>query len=146
MHRAFSRISLLWIFSICAAAFTFVARVAAEDQPEQLAQAAAEQWLTSIDGGQYGESWQNAAAYFKGAVSEAQWKQSLDAVRKPLGNLLSRKLKGAKYTKTVPGAPDGEYVILQFETSFANKKEAVETVTPMLEKDGKWKVSGYFIK
>ncbi|HEY5894810.1 MAG TPA: DUF4019 domain-containing protein, partial [Chthoniobacterales bacterium] len=60
--------------------------------------------------------------------------------------LVSRKLKSAKYTKTLPGAPDGEYVILQFNTTFANKKEAVETVTPMLAQDGKWKVSGYFIK
>ena len=60
--------------------------------------------------------------------------------------LISRKLNSAKYTKSVPGAPDGEYVILQFSTSFANKKEAVETVTPMLDKDGKWKVSGYYIK
>ena len=47
---------------------------------------------------------------------------------------------------SLPGAPDGEYVVLQFDTSFANKKEAVETVTPMLDKDGKWKVSGYYIK
>jgi hypothetical protein len=67
-------------------------------------------------------------------------------VRKPLGSLVSRKLKSAKYTKTLPGAPDGEYVVLQFATSFTNKKEAVETITPMLDKDGKWKVSGYFIK
>jgi hypothetical protein len=60
--------------------------------------------------------------------------------------MVSRKLKSAKYTKALPGAPAGEYVVLQFDTSFVNKKEAVETVTPMLDKDGKWKVSGYFIK
>ncbi len=42
--------------------------------------------------------------------------------------------------------PDGEYVVVQLETSFANKKAAVETVTPMLEKDGRWRVSGYFIR
>jgi hypothetical protein len=60
--------------------------------------------------------------------------------------MVSRKFKSAQYTKSVPGAPDGEYVVLQFDTSFANKKEAVETVTPMLDPDGKWKVSGYYIK
>jgi hypothetical protein len=37
-------------------------------------------------------------------------------------------------------------VIVQFDTSFANKKEAVETITPMLDPDGQWKVSGYYIK
>jgi hypothetical protein len=79
-------------------------------------------------------------------VSQSQWKSSLNSVRKPLGSLVSRKLKSAKYSKTLPGAPDGEYVVLQFTTSFENKKGAVETITPMLDKGGKWKVSGYFIK
>jgi hypothetical protein len=67
-------------------------------------------------------------------------------VRKPLGDLVSRKLKSAKATAELPGAPDGQYVVMQFETSFANKKSAIETVTFMLEKDGQWKSCGYFIK
>jgi hypothetical protein len=46
----------------------------------------------------------------------------------------------------LPGAPDGEYVVIQFETSFENKKSAIETVTPMIEINGGWRVSGYFIK
>src|SRR6187402_2269643 len=33
-------------------------------------------------------------------------------------------------------------VLLQF----ANKASAVETVTPMRDKDGSWKVSGYYVK
>jgi hypothetical protein len=35
---------------------------------------------------------------------------------------------------------------MQFETLFANKTSAIETVTFMLEKDGRWKSAGYFIK
>jgi hypothetical protein len=35
---------------------------------------------------------------------------------------------------------------MQFDTSFADKKSTIETVTFMLEKDGKWKSAGYFIK
>jgi hypothetical protein len=31
-------------------------------------------------------------------------------------------------------------------TGFAEKKSAIETVTPMMEKDGQWRVSGYFIR
>jgi hypothetical protein len=49
------------------------------------------------------------------------------------------------YTETAPGAPDGEYVIILFDTSFENKKSAVETVTPMMD-GGTWRVSGYYIK
>jgi hypothetical protein len=29
---------------------------------------------------------------------------------------------------------------------FTNKKEAVETVTPMKDEDGFWRVSGYYVK
>jgi len=47
---------------------------------------------------------------------------------------------------SVPGGPDGQYVIIEFAASFENKKTAIETVTPMLEKDGVWRVAGYYIK
>ncbi len=60
--------------------------------------------------------------------------------------MISRKLKVARFYPKLPGAPDGQYVVIQYDTEFENKKSAVETITPMLEKDGTWKVSGYFIK
>jgi hypothetical protein len=60
--------------------------------------------------------------------------------------LVSRKVISARYATSLPGAPDGEYVVIRYETEFTNGKEAVETVTPCLEKDGSWKVSGYYIK
>src|ERR1035437_538455 len=110
------------------------------------AQKSAEEWLTLVDAGSFAESWKTATGYFQTAVSQDQWDHTIVPVRKPLGDMVSRKFKSAQYTKSVPGAPDGEYVVLQFDTSFANKKEAVETVTPMLDPDGKWKVSGYYIK
>jgi hypothetical protein len=66
--------------------------------------------------------------------------------RQPLGKVKSRQLMSRKYTKTLPGAPDGEYVVIQYKSSFENKKVAIETVTPMLDKDGNWRVSGYYIK
>ena len=46
----------------------------------------------------------------------------------------------------IPDAPEGEYVVIQFDTVFENKKEAIETITPMLDPDGKWRVAVYFIK
>ena len=134
------------VLSICVLLLLPAGRASAGEAPEKSAQAAAEQWLALIDAGQYAASWETAAAIFKKAVKTAEWTSSLDAVRKPLGNLLSRKLENARYTKTMPGAPDGEYVVLQFQTSFSNKKSSVETVTPMRDADGKWKVSGYFIR
>ena len=40
----------------------------------------------------------------------------------------------------------GDYVILRYDTSFENLKTATETVVPMKEKDGAWRVSGYLVR
>ena len=58
----------------------------------------------------------------------------------------SRSLLDAKYTTEIPNAANGEYVIMQFQTSFESKENAVETVTPMLDDEGVWRVSGYYIR
>jgi hypothetical protein len=107
---------------------------------------AAEAWLQIVDEGRYSESWEHAAGLFRAAVQPEGWKQSMQAFRKPLGNVTSRTLASQKYSTSLPGAPDGEYVVIQFKTSFANKRSAVETVTPMKDIDGTWRVSGYYIK
>jgi hypothetical protein len=115
-------------------------------KPEDLAQKSAESRLALTDSGKYAESWQEASASFKASVTQDQWLSALKSVRTPLGNFLSRKLKSANYTKTLPGAPDGEYVVIQYDTSFENKKDSIETTVLTLEKDGKWRISGYLIR
>ena len=120
----------------------------AESNPaaEAAAVEAAVAWLSMVDSGKYAESWDNAAQYFRDAVPRDQWVQTMQATRKPLGAMVSRELRSKSYKTSVPGAPDGEYVVVQMTASFENKKSAVETITPMLDKDGSWRVSGYFIK
>ena len=130
---------LTLLLAICAGA-------QAQQKPEQLAQQSSAAWLALVDSGKYADSWQEASQFFRAAVTKEQWQSALRGSRDPLGKMLSRKLKSATYTKTLPGAPDGEYVVIQYESSFEHKQSAVETVTPMLDKDGKWRVSGYFIK
>ena len=99
-----------------------------------------------MDNEQYEASWEQAAELFKRAVTKEQWQQAASGVRKPLGPLVSRKLKSRQYTEQLPGAPDGQYVLIQFDAVFENKAAAVETVTPMLDPDGTWRVSGYYIR
>ncbi len=122
-----------------------MATAAAPDR-EKAALASAEKWLRLVDAGSYGESWRQASAYFRQAVKQDQWVPMARGVREPLGRQLSRKVRSALYTTSLPGAPDGQYVVITFDTSFEHKKEAVETVTPKLDPDGVWRVSGYFIR
>lgn len=126
--------------------FSSITATATNSEKENTAIAAAEKWLAMVDRAKYAESWKEAAELFRNAVQPEQWEQSMQAVREPLGKLILRKVKTKAYKSSFPGAPDGEYVVIQFETSFENKKAAVETVTPMMDKDGIWRVSGYYIK
>lgn len=118
----------------------------AEQAPEKPIVAAAQSWLGEIDSGNYAKSWQQASAYFRGAITEKNWADALNGARRPLGNLISRKVTKTTNAKSLPGAPDGNYLVMQFTTSFANKKNALETVTFMREKDGNWRAAGYYIK
>ena len=119
---------------------------AAQDKPEQLAQQSAQSWLNLVDSGKYVDSWDQSAELFKSAITKEQWISKINTARDHFGKVLSRKLKAATYTKTLPGAPDGEYVVIQYDTSFEHKQAAVETITPMRDKEGNWRVSGYFIR
>jgi hypothetical protein len=110
------------------------------------AERAARDWLALTDGGQSNASWEAAATLFRRAVSAPQWEQALEAVRAPLGAVVSRRVESERAATELPGAPDGEYVVFQFATTFEHKRTATETVTPMRDTDGQWRVSGYFIR
>jgi hypothetical protein len=125
---------------------SFSPAIQADQSAEEAAVAASQAWLALVDEGNYSGSWEEAAEYFKLTVTMERFQRSLTVFRGPLGKLVSRELKAKEYTRTLPGAPDGEYVVIQYETSFENKKSAVETITPMLDKDRKLRVSGYYIK
>ena len=115
-------------------------------EAEEAAVAAADAWLKLVDGGKYDESWAQMPEFAKKLASQADFAEQVGAVRNAMGELESRKVKSTQYATSLPGAPDGEYVVIQYEASFAKKKSAIETVTPMKDADGTWRVSGYFIK
>ena len=138
-----ARIWVAMVLWVCLDSSLVLADEAAENSKTA---AAAQSWLAQIDSGNYAKSWKEASAYFRGALTEKAWADALNAARKPLGKLVSRKLSKAQNAQSLPGARDGNYVVMQFDTSFINKKDAVETVTFMQEKDGKWKAVGYYIK
>jgi len=136
------------VLGILMTVFMFITAPARAQDAEKVAnaEAAALAWLALTDTGDYPRSWNQAAGIFQASISKQNWENALQNFRKPLGNLVSRKVKSARYAASLPGAPDGEYVVIQYETQFENKREAMETVTPHLEKDGSWKVSGYYIR
>ena len=136
------------VLALLIAALTCVVGPARAQDAQNVAsgQAAAVAWLALTDAGGYETSWDQAASIFKASISKARWQGALQSVRTPLGAVKARKLASARFTTSLPGAPEGSYVVVQYDTDFENKPGAVETVTALREPDGAWKVAGYFIK
>ncbi len=137
-RRTFLRMPLL------TGALPMIAAAAPETATAALA--ASREWLKKLDAADYTGTWEVAASMFKSAVSLQAWQQASQSVRSPLGAVRSRSDLSATYTRTLPGVPDGEYVVVQFNTVFENKAQAIETVTAALDKDGSWRIAGYFVK
>ena len=112
----------------------------------QAATKAADTWLSLVDKAKYDESWKVAAGFLRSQVALVEWPKVIKGARTRFGKFISRKLTKTRFTTTIPGAPDGKYVVIEYSSRFDKKKEAVESVAPMQEKDGSWKVSGYYIK
>ena len=118
----------------------------ANEAAEDGAVAAARAWLDLVDEGRYATCWEATAPLFRGAVTREEWDRAVHAVRTPLGRCLSRRLRSRKLVDSLPGAPRGPYVVLQFETDFERQAGAVETVTPALAGSDGWRVAGYFVR
>ena len=99
-----------------------------------------------VDQGNYAASWDASSPGFKRMVTQEEWDRAVHSVREPLGGCLSRTLRSHKLVDSFPGAPRGPFVVLQFQTNFERKQGAVETVTPALGEDHRWRVTSYFIR
>lgn len=138
------RLSILAVVLCLACPLT--AFSASPSAKEAAAVRAAEDFLALVDQGRYGKSWDVAADLLVSRVPKKEWKRTLAGIRPPFGKLTRRAVMSHQFMTSAPGAPDGEYVMILFSTSFANKSAAMETVTTVLEDDGTWRVAGYFIK
>ncbi|CAH1573208.1 DUF4019 domain-containing protein [Vibrio jasicida] len=102
-------------------------------------------WLKLVDDSQYQQSWIESSSLFQEQVSEQTWLGAMNSIRAPLAKVNSRKKISEEEMQSPPNVPAGEYVVFQFKTSFANKDDAIETVT-VVKQDMQWRVVGYFIK
>jgi len=117
------------------------------EQAAEAAKQAAQEWLALYDAGRYDSTWTEASAYFKSKISAEQWVARIQQGRRQypvLDSLRSRSLVAARYTTSLPKAPDGEYVVVQYEATYADEQWA-ETVTLKKDPDG-WRVAGHFLQ
>jgi hypothetical protein len=104
----------------------------------------AKQWLTLIDDQNYADAYKQMGAIARGKVSEQDFAAKIGGARAPLGAMSSRALKDVNVAKTLPGMRDGQYTVVRYDSAFAHRAAAVESVT-LESENGAWSVVGYFI-
>ncbi len=109
---------------------------------EDEASATGQKWLTLLDDQKYRESWSQAGSMFRDEVKQDDWEAALTRSREPLGATTSRTTARVDFVKTLRGAPDGDYAVIHYTTSFQNKSKVTERLT-LVKEDGKWQVAAY---
>jgi hypothetical protein len=97
----------------------------------------ARQWLVLVDDKNYAQSWSEAGKAFQARQKVEAWATATGAKRGTLGAVASRDLKSIDLGRT-------NVAVIKYDTVFAHKAAAVETVTLAFENGG-WSVTDYTV-
>ena len=97
----------------------------------------AKQWLVLVDDKNYAQSWSEADKTFQNHQKPEAWAKEAAATRAPLGAVASRGLKSIDLSR-------GNTAVIRYDTVFAHKAAAVETVSLTFE-NGSWSVTEYSV-
>jgi hypothetical protein len=139
-RRALRSVAIIGLGSLVAAA------ALAQDPRASAVQTAARDWLALVDRSDTQASWDAAGKKFQAALPAAGWAAALAKARAPLGAIKGRTISKTDFRTKFQDYPEGDYALIIYTTSFANKTAGQETVTLERESDGKWRVIGYFIR
>lgn len=132
------------ILAMVALALIPGATIATATTPEEKASMIGEKWLSLLDDQKYEESWTAAGSMFRSEVMRDKWIAALRRSRLPMGALETRASAKVDFTKTLTAAPDGEYAIIHYTTSFKDKSGVTERLT-LVKEEGAWRVAAYAI-
>ncbi|HEX4521941.1 MAG TPA: DUF4019 domain-containing protein [Casimicrobiaceae bacterium] len=105
-----------------------------------------DRWLALIDHGKFAESWTEAAAVLQEAITQKEWSADLAGRQQKLGRTIMRERKAESYSKTLRGAPTGDYVTVTYLTKFEKTPLVEETLAVARDAIGQWHVAGYDIQ
>lgn len=102
---------------------------------------ATRQWLALVDQDKWDDSYRATGSAFQKLNTPQVWAEVSDKMRAQLGAVISRTFLSEQ---ELPAPPHG-YEVVKFRTSYANRANAVETVTLEREDDA-WRVVGEIIE
>lgn len=97
----------------------------------------AKQWLVLVDDKNYAQSWSEAGKAFQNRQKTDAWAKDAGSRREPLGAVASRSLKSIDLSRS-------NIAVIKYDSVFAHKAAAVETVTLSFENGG-WVVTDYSV-
>src|SRR2546430_17141697 len=95
-------------------------------ESDQAARNTALNWLAMVDAGEYVKAWTAYPPRIKSGGLQQAFLGRMRERRFPLGHPRSRKFMKVTHTHRLNGAPDGDYQIIAFKSSFDRKATAVE--------------------
>jgi len=138
LHRIFA-FALLFLLALAPLALK------ANPADDAAAIKVADAWLAMVDANDHQGSWEATGELFKGEVSAQEWQASMSEVREEMGAVTQRLLSDLTRESVMPGAPEGEYILMEYSSSFEKQGRGAELVVCMKE-DGEWRVVGYFVQ
>jgi hypothetical protein len=133
------------LLALCALAIVVALPVEAQDARSSEAQEAARAWLALVDKGDATAAYAEAGEGFRLRVSKAQWVKGMADARGPLGANTRRTVESTRFVDHIQGFGKGDFAMLVFRASFANRDFAREQITLANTPQG-WRVIGYLIR
>jgi hypothetical protein len=107
------------------------------------ARLAAMEFLTDVDEGRVGDSWDYASEMMHGILTRAEWEKGVDDARASVGDLQQRNLLGAFFSDKLQSMPAGHYYtvfyVSRFDVGWYQEKVVLS------HNGGAWKLEGYWI-
>src|SRR5690606_40752214 len=98
-------------------------------------------WLALVDKDDWNASWAATGQAFKALNTAETWSRVAQQVQGPLGAVKSRVLVSEE---AVPAPPYG-YQMVRFRTDYANRADAIETLS-LVREGGSWRVVGVTVE
>lgn len=87
-----------------------------------------DRFLGQLDRGDYRAAWTQTTSLFQALNQQSAWAHRQETLRTAYGPLTGRQLTRLSHRDTYAQSPDGNYVIIQYDSVFRNKTTCCETV------------------
>lgn len=106
----------------------------------------ATRYLALLDQGLYAEAWSETSPLFQGLTNQQEWLHQQHLIRTAYGSLISREFYHSGFRETYEHSPDGQYIVIQFSSSFSNRAIARETIIYDCSSDSSCLVRDYILQ